>query len=129
MVEISKSPSPILSQRWLVAPLLAAIYPVLSLYTQTLRDANVRDAVVCGIFIVLPALAVAFLFRLVFRIGTALVSPPSCSSFGVSRFQHSCGLAGTRSKPFIRRQITTICCFSSGWEFCFPHCFSGGDFA
>src|SRR6478672_5856312 len=52
--------------RWLMAPALAAIYPVLSLYSDAVREANEADVVICGIVIVAAAILVALLFRFVF---------------------------------------------------------------
>jgi len=48
-----------------MAPVLAAIYPVLCLYSETAHEANGRDAVICGIVVVIAAIAITFLFRLV----------------------------------------------------------------
>jgi hypothetical protein len=66
MLIISRISSWISHQRWLIAPLLAALYPALSLYSQTIRDANIRDAAICAVVIMFGAIAVAFLFRFVF---------------------------------------------------------------
>jgi hypothetical protein len=52
--------------RWLMAPALAALYPVLSLYSDSVRDANMPDVVICGIVIAAVAILVALLFRFVF---------------------------------------------------------------
>jgi hypothetical protein len=52
--------------RWLMAPALAAIYPVVSLYSDAVREANEPDVVICGIVIVVAAILVALLFRFVF---------------------------------------------------------------
>ena len=56
-----------------MAPVLAALYPVLSLYTESAPEANMHDAVACGIVIVAGAIVVAYLFRSVFS-GTTRAS-------------------------------------------------------
>lgn len=52
--------------RWLMAPALAAAYPLLSLYSDYVLEANEPDVVVCGIVVVAAAILVALLFRFVF---------------------------------------------------------------
>ncbi len=67
MTADSNSPQPIdRPWRWLMAPALVAIYPVLSLYAESAREANARDVVTCGIAVLAVAIVVACLFRLVF---------------------------------------------------------------
>jgi hypothetical protein len=52
--------------RWLMAPALAALYPVLSVYADYVREANERDVVICGIVVVAAAILVGYLFRFVY---------------------------------------------------------------
>jgi hypothetical protein len=52
--------------RWLMAPALAALYPVLFQYADSVSDANVRDMVTSGFVVVAAAILVALLFRFVF---------------------------------------------------------------
>lgn len=48
---------------WLVAPVLAAIFPVLSLYAEAADEANPSDLVISGLVVALGAVAAATLFR------------------------------------------------------------------
>jgi hypothetical protein len=67
MTEDSKlQPSKDRPWRWLMAPALAATYPVLSLYADAVSEANVRDVLISGIVIVAAAIVVALLFRFIF---------------------------------------------------------------
>src|SRR5690242_7397251 len=52
--------------RWLIAPALAALYPVVSLYADAVSEANVHDVLLSGAVLVAAAIIVALLFRLVF---------------------------------------------------------------
>src|SRR5262245_56369295 len=51
---------------WLLAPALAAIYPVLYMYAASIPEANPADAAICGVVVVLAAIALAFMLRLVY---------------------------------------------------------------
>ena len=52
--------------RWLMAPALAALYPVLFQFTDSVADANVRDVAMSAIVVVAAAIVAALLFRFVF---------------------------------------------------------------
>ncbi len=49
-----------------MAPVLAALYPVLFQFTESVADANVRDVLISGCVVVAAAVLLALLFRLVF---------------------------------------------------------------
>ena len=51
---------------WLTAPVLASIFPVLVLYFQSIEETNLSDALIAGIILMAVAIAVAYLFRLIF---------------------------------------------------------------
>ena len=51
---------------WLLAPLLAAIYPVLYTYANSVEEARLADAAICATISLLSALALAFLLRLIY---------------------------------------------------------------
>ena len=76
MVKHSESKPP-LRFSWLYAPVLAAIYPVLRLYADSVREANPGDAAICGVVAVVAAITLAYLLRLVYsdakRAGLAAV--------------------------------------------------------
>jgi hypothetical protein len=65
MVKHSEPKPPLyLRFSWLYAPVLAVIYPVLHMYAASVREADPRDAAVCGIVAVVAAIALAYLLRL-----------------------------------------------------------------
>jgi hypothetical protein len=67
MTENSETIPPIyLRWSWLYAPALAAIYPVLSTYAESMPEANSSVAVTCGIVILVAAIGLTCLLRLVF---------------------------------------------------------------
>ena len=67
MTEHSETAQPLFFRwNWLYAPALAAIYPVLYTYADSVPDANPRDATICGVVIVLAATALTCLLRLVY---------------------------------------------------------------
>ena len=53
------------SALWLVGPVLAAIYPVLSLFAQNWNEAMLRDVAPCLVLAVFGGVALAYAFRLV----------------------------------------------------------------
>src|SRR5262245_46922424 len=62
---------------WLIAPALAAIYPVIYTFASSIPDVNLRDALVCGAVIVLASFALTaslcFAFAGAKRAGLAAV--------------------------------------------------------
>jgi hypothetical protein len=51
---------------WLYAPVLAAIFPVLQLYANSVREADPADAAICGVIVVGAAVTLAYLLRFVY---------------------------------------------------------------
>lgn len=67
MAKHSESKPPLaLPFSWLYAPVLAAVYPILQLYTHSDREADPGDAVICGAVAVIAAITLAYLLRLVY---------------------------------------------------------------
>src|SRR5215212_652610 len=67
MLENSESrPSLYLKFSWLFAPVLAAIYPVLRTYADSVREASPGDAAICGVIAALAAITLAYLLRLIY---------------------------------------------------------------
>ena len=51
---------------WLLAPVLAAIHPVLSLYAESIAEANVRDVIICAAVVIIASVALAYALRVAF---------------------------------------------------------------
>jgi hypothetical protein len=67
MVDNSAPNTPIgYRTRWWLAPALAGIYPVISLYFESLDEAKLIHAIICGAVVSSTAVALAYLFRFIF---------------------------------------------------------------
>jgi hypothetical protein len=67
MTEHSETAPPLfLRWSWLYAPALAAIYPVLHTYADSMPESDPRDAVICGVVLLIAAITLACLLQLVF---------------------------------------------------------------
>jgi hypothetical protein len=67
MTENTEPKPPIyLRWSWLYAPALAAIYPVLHTYSDSVHEVDPSDAAICGAITVVAAMALCYLLRLVF---------------------------------------------------------------